>query len=276
MSELLAASNTLSEAWSQALVHTASQPYGRCVNLVMTVEKPGAEDGAVRRVIDTALDAAGDPSVETVAGTIFPKALYTDPGFSWDPDLDESAVRALDTAARDLYGHYEGMLPKLLKFPGNSRGTYFARMITWPGKEPGGTNQLKLRISRIRSEFARGNRTNNTLDIDVGADALLSEPLAGVQLYAPTDKRMRGFPCLVHIDLTLFRGTLHCTAVYRHQYLITKAYGNLVGLSHLMHFLCQQTGAECGELVVHATMADAEPGHPAKPRELVQAIEALV
>ena len=275
MSELLDATSTLSEAWSQALAHAASQPHGRCVNLVMTIEKPGAEDEAAREVIDTALNAAGDPSVETVAGTIFPAALYSGPGFSWSPDLDEPAVRALDAAALNLYERYAGMLPKLLKFPGNSRGTYFARMITWPGKKAGGTNQLDLRISRIRSEFARGNRTNNTLDIDIGADALLPETLAGVQLYAPKDQRMRGFPCLVHIDLTLFEDTLHCTAVYRHQYLITKAYGNLVGLSRLMHFLCEQTGAQCGELVVHATLADAEPGHPAKPRDLVQSIEAL-
>ena len=275
MSELLDASSTLSEAWSQALVHTASQPRGRCVNLVMTVEKPGAEDEAVRDVIDTALNAAGDPSVETVAGTIFPSALYSSPGFSWSPDLDEPAVLALDAAALNLYELYAGMLPKLLKFPGNRCGTYFARMITWPGKKAGGTNQLDLRISRIRSEFARRKRTNNTLDIDIGADALVPESLAGVQIYAPTDQRMRGFPCLVHIDLTLLDGTLHCLAVYRHQYLITKAYGNLVGLSRLMHFLCEQTGAQCGELVVHATLADAEPGHPAKPRDLVQSIEAL-
>jgi N-acetylglutamate synthase-like GNAT family acetyltransferase len=53
---------------------------------------------------------------------------------------------------------------------------------------------------------------------------------------------------------------LHCTAVYRHQYLIEKAYGNLVGLAALMHFLCQQGGCELGELVVHATLADAELG----------------
>ncbi|MXW75452.1 MAG: hypothetical protein F4Y27_04325 [Acidimicrobiaceae bacterium] len=276
MSELLSATKTLSEAWFQALAHTVDQPRGRCVHLAMTVENPGLEDDAVRAALDRALAEEGEPGVATVAGTIFPTALYQSPGFSWSPDLEEQAARALDTAASNLYGRYLSMLPKLLKFPGNRSGTYFARMISWPGKKAGGTNQLDLRISRIRSEFARGNRTNNTLDIDIAADALLPESLAGVQIYAPTDRRMRGFPCLVHIDLTLFDGTLHCLAVYRHQYLITKAYGNLVGLSRLMHFLCEQTGAECGELVLHATMADAEPGHPAKPRNLVQAIEALV
>lgn len=276
MSELLKATKTLSEAWLQALTHTASQRKGRCVHLVMTVENPGLEDESIRDVLDLALDEAGDQSVETVAGTIFPSSLYQSPGFSWSPDLDEPAIGTLDIAARNLYQRYEQMLPILLRFPGNSRGTYFGRMISWPGKKPGGTNQLDMRISRIRSEFANGRRTNNTLDIDIGADALGSEPLAGVQIYAPSDNRTRGFPCLVHIDLTLVDGALHCLAVYRHQYLITKAYGNLVGLSRLMHFLCEQTGADCGELVVHATLADAEPSHRARPRELVQSMGALL
>lgn len=271
MSELLRATKTLSESWIQALTHTVSKRNGRCVHLVMTIENPGSEDEAVRDALDQALEATGTPGVETVAGTIFPKALYRSPGFSWSSDLGEADVDTLDSAARDLYQRYEQMLPVLLRFPGNSRGTYFSRMISWPGKKSSGTNQLDLRISRIRSELANQRRTNNTLDIDVGADSL-----AGVQVFAPSDERMRGFPCLVHIDLTLFEGTLHCMAVYRHQYLITKAYGNLVGLSHLMHFLCEQTGANCGELVVHATMADAELRHSARPRELAQSIGALL
>ena len=276
MSKLLDTTKTISEAWLQALTHTVSQRKGRCVHLVMTVENPGSENEAVRDALDRALETTATPSVETVAGTIFPKTLYRSPGFSWSPDLDEPAVRALDIAARDLYQRYVQMLPILLRFPANSKGIYFARMITWPGKKPGGTNQLDMRISRIRSEFASGHRTNNTLDMDIGADALASEPIAGVQVYAPSDKRMQGFPCLVHIDLTLVDGTLHCLAVYRHQYLITKAYGNLVGLSRLMHFLCEQTGADCGELVVHATLANAEPRHPARPRELVESMGALL
>ncbi|WP_420433449.1 hypothetical protein [Candidatus Poriferisocius sp.] len=276
MSELLDATKTLSEAWLQALTHAVSQRGGRCVHLVMTVENPGSEDETIRDVLDLALNEASSQSVETVAGTIFPNSLYQSPGFSWSPDLDEQSVRELDAAAHNLYERYVGMLPVLLRVRANNRGTYFSRMVTWPGKKPGGTNQLELRISRIRGEFANGRRTNNTLDIDVGADALISEPVAGVQVYAPSDQRTRGFPCLVHIDLTLLDGTLHCLAVYRHQYLITKAYGNLVGLSRLMHFLCEQTGAYCGELVVHATLADAEPNHRARPQELVRSLGALL
>ena len=276
MSELLAARKTLSEAWLQALAHAASQRGGRCVHLVMTVENPGAENEVIRDALGRALDAAGDHSVETVAGTIFPSSLYQSPGFSWSPNLDERAVRELDAAAHDLYQRYERILPVLRRVRANNRGTYFSRMITWPGKEPGGTNQLALRISRIRSELANRHLTANTLDIDLGADALVSEPVEGAQVLMPAEQRTRSFPCLVHIDLTLFEGALHCTAVYRKHDLVTKAYGNLVGLSRLMHFLCEQAGVACGELVVHATMADAQFGHATRPRELVTSIEALL
>ena len=276
MSELLAARKTLSEAWLEALTHTVSQRGGRCVHLVMTVEAPGSENEAIRHALDCALDEAEKQSVETVAGTIFPNSLYQSPGFSWSSDLDEQAVEELDAAAHNLYERYIGMLPVLRRVHANNRGTYFSRMITWPGKEPGGTNQLNLRISRIRNEFSNGRRTNNTLDVDIAADAFVSEPLAGVQVLSPSEQRIRGFPCLVHIDLTLVDGILHCLAVYRHQHLITKAYGNLVGLSRLMQFLCEQTGAECGELVLHATLADAQPNRKPTPRTLVESMRALL
>ncbi len=276
MSELLPATKTLSEAWLQALRHTVDQRSGRCVHLVMTVENPGCEDEAIRGALDSALDEAGKQSVETVAGTIFPNPLYRSPGYSWSRDLDERAVGELDAAARDLYERYIGMLPVLRRKHANNRGTYFSRMITWPGKEPGGTNQLNLRISRIRTEFSNRRRTCHTLDVDIAADALVSEPLAGVQVLLPSEQRTQGFPCLVHIDFTLVDGILHCLAVYRHHYLITKTYGNLVGLSRLMKFICEQTGAECGELVVHATLANAEPNHKPTPRTLVESMGALL
>ena len=107
------------------------------------------------------------------------------------------------------------------------------------------------------------------MDMDIAADAL-ETTLPGLQVYAATDERTRGFPCLTHIDLTLLDGQLHCTAVYRHQFLIEKAYGNFVGLAALLQFLCQQGGCTVGELVVHATLADAQPG------KLGRSIDALI
>jgi hypothetical protein len=247
---------SLSEAWALGLEAAAAAKGGRLVHMVTTVSQPGLEIPSVRAVLDEALARADCQSVETVAGTIFPSALYTDPGFDWFPEIDRDKEALLDDAANSMYKHYCDMLPLLLTASGNRLGTYFGRMISWPGKQADGVNQLAARVTAMRREQRNGKKTNNTLDIDLAADSV--EPLRGVQVYAATDKRTRGFPCLTHIDLTLYNGRLHCTAVYRHQYLVQKAYGNMLGLSMLLDFLCHQSGYQLGELVVHATLADAE------------------
>jgi hypothetical protein len=251
----------VSEAWLTSLEAAAAARGGRVVHLVTTITDPGREVPEVRDVVDYRLERAGMQSVDTVAETIFPSSLYPDPGCDWTTTLDADGVATLDGAASALYLAYEDILPLLRTVHANRSGTYFSRMITWPGKEPGGTNQLQLRIDGLRAQQRAGRRRNNTLDIDVGADALAGGPDEapdGMQVYAVGDRRTRGFPCLTHIDLTLHDGRLHCTAVYRHQYLVEKAYGNLMGLSALLRFLCQQTGFAVGELCVHATMADAQ------------------
>jgi len=200
--------------------------------------------------------------VDTVANTIFPASLYQDPGVRWAPSLNSHQSARLDEAATDLYDAYGEMLPLLCTADGNGRGTYFGRMISWPGKEAGGINQLAERIIYLRSTHRGGRRTQNVSDIAIGGEAelLAADELRdiGLQVYAADDHRQRGFPCLVHIDLTLLDGQLSMLAVYRHQYLITKTYGNLLGLARLLGFLAQQTGFEVGELAVQATLADAE------------------
>lgn len=275
MSALVTAAN-VSEAWIRTLDVASKEGGNRRVHLITAVSDPACEVVAVRNVLDNFLAGRGQQSVSTVSQTIFPTSLYEDPGFGWEPGMSEKDEAILDDAAADLYSSYIGMLPMLMTVPANNRGTYFSRMITWPGTQEDGTNQLALRIDRLRSEARNGRRTNNTLDIDVGADALATEaPPAGIQVYDVGDMRMRGFPCLTHIDLTLYQGALHCTAVYRHQYLIEKAYGNFVGLAALMRFLCQQGGCELGELVVHATLADAELGRRWVARLVADADAAL-
>jgi thymidylate synthase len=249
---------SLSEAWVLGLERAVAEKGGRLVHMVMTVSQPGLEISSVRQVLDQALAKADRQSIETVAGTIFPAALYTDPEFDWFPEIDRNKEALLDDAASMMYQRYGEMLPLLLTADGNRMGTYFGRMVSWPGKEAGGVNQIAARVTALRRENRERRGTNNTLDIDVAADSV--EPVRGVQVYAATDKRIRGFPCLTHIDLTLYNRRLHCTAVYRHQYLFAKAYGNMVGLSMLLEFLCQQSGYELGELVVHATLADSERG----------------
>lgn len=247
---------SVSEAWLLGLERVVAEPDGRLVHLVSTVTEPGAELAPVRHVLDSALDAVDKHSVDTVAETIFPSSLYPDPGFDWTPGIAPEKEAELDTAADALYSSYWDILPLMSSVAANNRGTYFGRMVSWPGKAAGGPNQLADRISALRGKHRAGVRRNNTLDMDIAADS--QEPIRGVQVYAATDRRPLGFPCLTHVDLTLHDGRLHCLAVYRHQYFIEKAYGNMVGLSAMLQFLCQQSGYAPGELVVHATMADSQ------------------
>ena len=265
MSTYIAPQSTVSEAWAETL-EVVCAAGGRLVNVLTTVTNPGQEEAGIRALVDDLLSPGvrGETtvqSVETVANTIFPASLYNDVGFAWDIRLDRDACRQLDQAASDLYEAYETMLPLLTTVHANHNGTYFGRMISWPGKAGGGRNQLKDRIGRLRDANRGGQRRNNLADIAVGGegdDRLADPDDLGLQTYSPTDNRIRGFPCLVHVDLTLLDGRLSMLAVYRHQYLVTKAYGNILGLGRLLRFLAQQTGYEVGELAIQATLADDE------------------
>jgi hypothetical protein len=267
---------SLSEAWVHALANVVASG-GRRVHLVMTVTNPGLEIDGVRSVLDQALELAGKQSVSTVAQTIFPSDLYPDPGFDWTPGIAADRAEQLDSAAAQLYRTYGELLPLLLSAKGNDKGTYFARMISWPGKAVGGVNQIDARISRLRTEAKAGRGKHNAMDIDIANDALGDDAsLRGVQMYSTADNRTRGFPCMTHIDLTLHDGRLHLLAVYRHHYLVEKAYGNLLGLSWFLQFLCQQSGFEVGELVVHATMADSQKGTFRRVEELVLSAQSAL
>src|SRR5207248_3199499 len=111
---------------------------GRLVHLISTVTEPGTEIAAVRSVLDRTLEANGSQSVDTVAETIFPLSLYPNPGFEWVPGIPPDEEKELDDAANELYTSYCDLLPLLLTADGNTRGTYFGRMVTWPGKVAGG------------------------------------------------------------------------------------------------------------------------------------------
>lgn len=257
MSTYIEPAESISEAWLRT-VEVVAAGGGRLVNVMTTITEPGSEDAQIRAVIDRALESRGRraQSVETVAGTIFPADLYRDVGYPWRPDLPARDAQAIDAAAADLYESYELMLPLLLTADGNKQGTYFSRMITWPGKLAGGVNQLADRIRYLRGYRSRGVTAHNAADIALGGEGDM--PDQGLQIYAATDRRQRAFPCLVHVDLTLLHGRLSMLAVYRHQFLLTKAYGNLVGLSNLLQYLAQQSGFIVGELAIQATLADDE------------------
>ncbi|GAB3042538.1 hypothetical protein GCM10027052_25770 [Parafrigoribacterium mesophilum] len=265
MSEMIPAQTTIGEAWL-AVLNNVSSSGGHKIHVLSTVTDPSGPDNAgIRSVADAFLveQMRGDihiQPVDTVAGTIF-SDLYRDPGVCWSVDMPEEDLRKLDHAAAELYRKYLHLLPELKVFPANNRGTYFGRMISFPGKKGTNVNQLEARIKSLRSTRKRGWSRTNINDLVLGGEGqILDDGAAGVQVYAADDNRPRGFPCLVHIDISVFENKLNIIATYRHQYLITKGYGNMIGLAKLQKFLSQQTGYPVGELSIMATMADAEHG----------------
>jgi hypothetical protein len=265
-------------AWAATLNEVVSESDGRVHHLVIAVDRPGAARQDLVQLNNTLLSRHGHHDVDRVASTIFPSSSYAAPSLWYSPDLSAEDVGALDRAAEDLYERYEQMLPLLRSFSGNSRGTYFGRLVSWPGKDAGGYNQLRVRIRQLRSQRNQRNSATNA------ADMTLEEPMprqgwsAGLREYAVDDERTQGFPCLVHIDLSVVGNRLSILAVYRHWHVVRKAYGNLVGLTRLHNFLAQQAGYEMGELMIHATVATAEYGtfSHASVRSLLTGVEQVL
>ncbi len=237
-------------------------PTGRKVNVILTITDPTSEgSGSVRATVDNFLTSNQCQPIEEVAETIFPISLMSHPHLRWHPGLDAAQMTEVLHSESQLYEMYLDMLELILTADGNHRGTYFSRLISWPGNATGGVNQLRARIAQLRQKKSKGIGTFNAMDMDLAADSLPASESAdvrGLQVYAASDRRTRGFPCLTHIDLTLLDGVVHMAAVYRHQYLVTKAYGNLLGLCRLLRFVCEQSGHAVGELTITATLADCE------------------
>ncbi|MFJ2504070.1 hypothetical protein [Microbacterium sp. NPDC087592] len=258
---------TLAEAWVETLreVHDAG---GTATNVLTTVSTPGLEQhAAFREAYDRHIfrhTRKGNEiyRAETVANTIFPEALYHRPDGLWtvgDSDRFEAAEDAF--YARFLKNY--SMLKRAAR--ANQRGTYFGRLVCWDSGKGEPVNQLKVRIAALREAQRRQRpiRTWNAFDFSLGDEGLVTaeESPPGMQMYQPGDHRtlsQRGFPCMVHVDLSLVRGRINLTGVYRHQYVITKGYGNLLGLARLQAFIAQQSGFDVGELSVLGTYSDDE------------------
>src|SRR5437588_12570310 len=96
-------------------------------DLVIEIRDPRApHDMVIEAALSQELARRGLPSVDTVASTIFPEAVWT----------------TSHGNRQRLYYRYLRMVPKLRRFPGNSRGTYFERLVRWPPGR-GSYNQLE-------------------------------------------------------------------------------------------------------------------------------------
>ena len=239
----------LSLGWLCGLEHLLDCG-GKATHLHIAIENIHEENVEIRHLLDRFSEYKSVYPTSTVANTIFPAALY----YPHNPNLMG------DKARHHLYQMYRQGDKVRRRIPANRSGTYFNRMIDWPGSG-GKVNQLERIIVRLQSNRARNNPLSSNYELSIGGseDCITQDNTADIQIRLPgTDTGIMGFPCLSHMSLVLDKGRLSMTALYRNQHFIRKAYGNYLGLSRLLSFICQEAGCEAGELVCIASHADAE------------------
>lgn len=244
---------TREEAWLEAVQHLeAEAEHNIEYNLILEIKKPGATSERsrnIRREFDTFLTNHDLYSVQTVADTIFPAALYK----KYGPD--------------GIYKVYPNEIyPQLRHVKANQRGTYALRLVQGKKEDGEAFNPLAYVVDRIRRMIeTNGARCANEISLDECQTIPINR----------NDASLYAFPCLSHLSFKLShdRSEVHLTAIYRSQFFIEKAMGNLLGLARLQDFVCREVGVEMGTLVCHATYATLD--HTGKVRDFRKLLSSL-
>lgn len=214
-------------AWREALRLVDSQPGHAAYNVIIDVANP-VINATLSNTRIAAVDdflTTYDKSVETVANTIFPAALYRRYGFPAFFDVFQDSVL------------------KKVRRSDRWSGYYFERMIQYPTPSGEPPNQLRDIVDRLSNK-------------DVSAlnkfELSLFDPVRDV------DNSPYGGQCLSFISFKVIPGTektLTLTAMYRNHFYIEKLLGNLVGLGRLMDFVAREAKLKVGSLTVVSTHA---------------------
>ena len=200
-------------AWREAVRAVDGQTGHSAYNVIIDIADPTL-DATSRNpriaIIDEFL-CRYNKSVETVANTIFPAALY---------------YRYGAPSFFDVF--HDKVLGKVRRSERWS-GYYFERMtrVPVPGEEP--INQLWDIVQRIRDDNVRAL---NKFELS------LFDPARDV------DGSPYGGQCLSFLSFKLLPGVtkrLTLTAMYRNHFYIEKLLGNLMGLGRLMAFVARES-----------------------------------
>jgi hypothetical protein len=244
MMALFVSEKDISTAWVTAL-GALVRCGGDAVNLTVAIADPTAEQEGVRQVLDRFVGEQRRTRhkvqlVSTVANTLFPSAWYV-------------PQRLGSAAAEHLYDLERTTRPVTQRR--NQRGTYFGRMVAWPGPGKQEFNQLAQVIDRVRLAQERGHERGHEYEVGLTTPA---DEIAAPVLVPGKDRYTMGFPCLSHLSFSLLDGVVHLLAVYRSHDFISRAYGNYLGLGRVLHFVAQESGVPAGELTCVSASATAE------------------
>lgn len=243
MHSFTVAERDVTQAWVAACnkLDRKDNPGRTGLHTVVRIAEPTRDDPVFRAELDRLRTAHGLWPLETVASTLFPAAL---------------AARTANAGA--LAERYRRMYPAIKRYPGNHRGTYFGRLVSYPAAPKDSVDQLGTVISRLRTQAA-GTKIAAGYEIDLAATTdtdVAAETGASADLLVHTagkDNSYIGFPCLSHLSLQLGRDRrVHAAALYRSHFMFERAYGNYLGLGRLLAYIAEQAGLACGTLTVVA------------------------
>ena len=221
-------------AWIRVVEKLLSRPGHDAYYVTVRLTEPLERETAIEAAYENLVDRRGLPSIDGVAATIFPRSFYQ---FNCRRDRHV------------LYARYPEFRTRALRLFGKRTAfSYLSRLISW---QPVGVNapinQLETFITRMREHKAKREAWYFYPTIDPTRDL---------------NKIMSG-PCLTAIDLKyeIEHNTLNLYASYRDHEFAEKAFGNYVGLCHLLEFLCEQTEARLGAVTCVSLRARIEQGY---------------
>ncbi|SNY57239.1 hypothetical protein [Paractinoplanes atraurantiacus] len=237
----------VSTAWVRACRSLLDIRNHRAFHTVVRILDPQHDDPAVRAELDRILAAKGLQPVRTVANTIFPAAL------------------AANSASHgDLVNRYKNLYPALKRMhKNNDLGTYFHRLIDYPGAAHG-VDQIGKVIRQLRLQTEKANPKSACYEanfVDPWTDDDGEPWTTSTPIRVPgKDNGIMRFPCLSHCSFQLDNRTrqLHLAALYRSHYMVEKAYGNYLGLGALLAYVAHQSDLEPGTLTVTAGYAQLD------------------
>lgn len=259
MAKLFHTHERIVPTWLAAARHLNVQRPRHAKNLLLEIPHPlvlTEEDQAVMAKVDQAL-AHKNLTLRTVAGTIFPIAMYQRYG------------------RPDYYERYKEMLKRGQK--ANTWGTYAHRMIERPGKEPGTRiNPLDYLVNKLAAEGQPQRRDGRKVSYIATYELSVANPEEDLQPQedaggdVPTydavfDMReWLGLPCLSHLSFKRVpcdEGyAVDLTAIYRAHHYCARALGNLIGLGQLLSFVAKESGLKVGTLSCLSTHAELDVG----------------
>lgn len=207
----------ISESWIEVLKKYGDISGKELSPLVLTITD-FEEDKFIREILDNHLSIQQKQSIQTVSETIFPVSLS----------------RLFKNNRHEFYEEYKSNFKRIKKLdlvgrnPRNRRGTYFQRLIDFPGTK-GGINQLENIIESIQDNKNNRRSRYQASTFDPNTDKL--------------DGPYLGFPCLQHITFYVTEENgLVLNSFYALQHLYEKAYGNWLGLVNLGKFVADELG----------------------------------